>query len=58
MTLELPACLCISQPYHSIVVAIDHDWATPPQVDILLPPITDLEDADTRKLILENLINK
>lgn len=29
--------------YHAIVVTVDHDGATAPQVDVFLPPVANLE---------------
>lgn len=35
-----------SSSHHSVEVAVHHDWAPAPQVDVLLPPVTHL-DTDT-----------
>lgn len=35
--------LLVLADYHAIVVTVDHDGPTASQVDIFLPPITDLE---------------
>lgn len=34
--------------YHAIVVTVDHDGPTAPQVDIFLPPITDLKPKQSK----------
>lgn len=34
--------------YHAIVVTVDHDGPTASQVDIFLPPITDLEPKQSK----------
>ena len=38
---------CSVESYHGVVVAVDHDWPAPSQVDVLFPPITDLVPVNT-----------
>lgn len=40
--------LCLLSDYHAIVVTVDHDGPTAPQVDIFLPPIADLEPKQSK----------
>lgn len=40
--------LCLLVDYHAIVVTVDHDGPTAPQVDIFLPPITHLEPKQSK----------
>lgn len=40
--------LCLLVVYHAIVVTVDHDGPTAPQVDIFLPPITNLEPKQSK----------
>lgn len=32
-----------SSSHHGVEVTVHHDWATAPQVDVLLPPVTHLD---------------
>ena len=38
---------CSFESYHGIVVAVHHDWPAPSEVDVLFPPITDLDQVNT-----------
>lgn len=40
--------LCLLADYHAIVVTVDHDGSTAPQVDIFFPPITNLEPKQSK----------